>query len=215
MSIIDQISTILSHATQPLTAQEILQRYKQQYGQGQRIDKHAVNQILYRHLQPAGSATYDRNSAPPRWVWNRKEKIHSLPALAHISTDDPQMVVLVDLGNVHDCLENLVPYANSGKIHVHAFADYHFNGYGIKPPAPSTIRVHKAATHDRNAADIDLIWTVAEYCFLRKGLPSYQRYQFIVATKDDGFQSLAQTVMRTNDSLVFVPDWARLREYIE
>ena len=48
--------------------------------------------------------------------------------------DCHDVVVVVDLGNVHDCLQKLAPLAEAGEVQVRAYADLQYNGYGVNPP---------------------------------------------------------------------------------
>jgi hypothetical protein len=125
-------------------------------------------------------------------------------------------LAVVDLGNVHDTLRELVPYARSGLVQIEAFADRAYNGFGVKPLLDDVpgLRVHRAQGTDRNAADIELVW------FLCETLPDatialeHSRH-VVVATKDQGFQSLRDLVQRRGHRLTFVTQWSEMREFIE
>lgn len=122
----------------------------------------------------------------------------------------PNVVVLVDLGNTHDCLAHLVPLAEAGVVLVRAYADCSFAGYGVRPPLQATnCVVVQATAPDRNAADVELIWDVAGLCAASSR--GFHGYHFLVATKDQGFRYLKQCVESSGvHSLSFVADWPAL-----
>lgn len=119
-------------------------------------------------------------------------------------------VVIVDLGNVHDCLKNLLPLAESGLVEVIAYADMEFNGFGVKPDANGKhCVVKRATTPDKNAADVEIVWDIAQRC----GRTSVETpLCFVVVTRDHGFRSLEGLVMRTGHALNFASDWPTLQE---
>lgn len=166
------------------------------------IQKSAVNAALYALLKTGVVSKTD--GTPPMWT------LSGDPPPAVTSTFEGRRdVVMVDLGNVHDCLKELVPYAERGDCVVYGFADRAFNGYGVTPKPPPCIEVYQADSTHRNAADIALIWKVATLV----QSPSAPT-DFYVATKDQGFQSLADYV-GAEDTLTFVTNWAELRNHIE
>jgi len=120
-----------------------------------------------------------------------------------------RIVVLVDLGNTHDCLAKLVPLAEAGVLKVRAYADCKYSGFGVRPPLVATnCTVVQADGTDRNAADVELIWDVARMCFAPG--PT-EGYIFIVATKDLGFLHLKRCVETLKrHSLRFVSNWSTL-----
>lgn len=177
---------------------------------GGNIEKTAVNRQLYLMLVKQ-KVSHD-TSIPPVWrVFGPQQKAAESTPTATIP------LAVVDLGNVHDVLRELVPYARSGLAQVEAFADRAYNGFGIKPAldeVPGFLRVHRARGTDRNAADIELVW------FLCETLPDVthapeQARQVVVATKDQGFQSLRDLVQRRGHTLTFVTQWSEMREFIE
>ena len=165
--------------------------------------KKEVNSQLYALLQLG--AVNKTTAIPPLW---------SIPITEKVPVEQPDSVpggriVLVDLGNVHDCLQELSPYAARRECKVFAFADRAFNGYGITPPADAGIVVHQTTSVHRNAADLALIWTVAELVHQATG-----PLEFIVVTKDQGFHSLVDHVGNEH-SMIFVKGWEELRDLIE
>jgi hypothetical protein len=48
--------------------------------------------------------------------------------------DATSIVVIVDLGNVHDCLKRLLPLVEARRFRVRAYADLQYNGIGVNPP---------------------------------------------------------------------------------
>jgi len=148
-------------------------------------------------LSAAGRVARVPDSLPLRW------RPAAPPAAAPLS-----VVVLVDLGNTHDCLPQLLPFAEAGVLSVRAYADCNFAGYGVRPPltAPNCVVV-QACGAERNAADVELIWDVA-----RLSAEPAARHAFFVATKDQGFRHLKHCVEASGrHSLQFVADWPALQ----
>lgn len=168
--------------------------------------KTAINKILYSLLKQKNVT--QSNDTPPKWSINNNN-------LSNLKTEEkschePKLIILIDLGNTHDCLKNLVPYTAQPNIDIYAFADRAFNGYGVNPHAPSPITVFQATTPDKNAADLELI-----YICLKLILTTPFTYHFVVASKDQGFHSLQNIVERHGHKLHFVTNWEQLRQYVE
>jgi hypothetical protein len=173
-----------------------------------------VNRKLYTLLN-SNKVSRD-SSVPPVWRASCPPTSFSgiTPLLETTTLAIP--LAVVDLGNVHDTLRELVPYARSGLVQIEAFADRAYNGFGVKPLLDDVpgLRVHRAQGTDRNAADIELVW------FLCETLPDatialeHSRH-VVVATKDQGFQSLRDLVQRRGHRLTFVTQWSEMREFIE
>ena len=128
------------------------------------------------------------------------------------SAAEPRRLVVVDLGNTHDCLQELLPYARAGQLEVRAYADLAFNGFGVTPPltdAPNVV-VKQATTAEKNAADVDMIWDLA--AMLSHSEPVY----FVaIATKDQGFRRLKALAEANGHRLEFATGWSELRHYVE
>ena len=123
-----------------------------------------------------------------------------------MKASDGGVIVLVDLGNVHDCLQRLGPLAESGRVTVRAYADLCFNGFGISPPVCcDNVTVFKASSPDKNSADVQLIWDVAQLCQADTAL------RLVVATKDLGFRHLQALAAEAGHELTFVQDWGGLQ----
>ena len=98
-----------------LTAVDLAKQFESYY------TKASINDCLYRMEGDAVRKTV----GGPRPMWH----------LAGGAPPDPgpPTIVLVDLGNVHDCLAPCVRYVADGLVRAtYAFADYHFNGYGYQ-----------------------------------------------------------------------------------
>ena len=124
------------------------------------------------------------------------------------------MVVIVDLGNVHDVLQQIGPYVKAGCVNkVWAYADRQFNGYGINPPHDvPNCTVWRAFNPHTNAADNMIVWDVASTCTH----PGAQPCHFIVVTKDQGFHSIKELAEETGmHKLDFANSWEELRNLIE
>jgi hypothetical protein len=138
-----------------------------------------VNRVLYHNAAfesspgPSGSAR----------LW----KLRSIPVPEPIE-DTEFILVVVDLGNVHDALQPLHVMVEDGQVdEVWAFADKAFNGVGINPPPQlPEIKVFVAPDRHRNSADTLLIWKLKEFV----DLPTSKGAKIIVITKDQGFLTL-------------------------
>lgn len=173
------------------------------------VERSTVNKVLYRMIET--HKVVRDTSVPPVW---------SASVIPTAKQDDiikdTKIIAVVDLGNVHDSLKELVPYAQAGLIRVEAFADRAFNGFGIKPSVDDVpnMTVHRARTTDRNAADIELVWRLCELLPDATGNPD-MTMSVVVATKDQGFQALKELVQRRGHALTFVTQWTEMRELIE
>lgn len=163
-----------------------------------------VNHALYIDLKTQVNKS---ETTPPIW---------SVAGLTEnkVTGSEPSRYVLVDLGNVHDCLEPLAKYAiKDPTLIVEAYADIGFKGYGVSPPVPYPAKVFVSTAPDKNAADVKLIWNVALRAaeLAHKG----QMAHFIFATKDKGFQSVKAELEQLGHKADFVRDWSELRIFIE
>jgi len=132
---------------------------------------------------------------PAMALWRRKKAVRT--------------VVFVDLGNVHDCLQQLLPLSHADLLEVRAYADLAFNGFGVNPPIGGpNCHVHRSASADKNAADVKLIWDVAQLC------AEPEPCRFLVVTRDHGFRSLERLAAEAGHLLSFSQDWASLREQL-
>ena len=124
--------------------------------------------------------------------------------------DCHDVVVVVDLGNVHDCLQKLAPLAEAGEVQVRAYADLQYNGYGVNPPfdSPGCV-VFRAATPHKNAADTQIIWDISRLCSL-----ALKPLHLLVVTKDNGFRHLRELAEESGLSLAFAQDWSSLRSLL-
>ncbi len=118
------------------------------------------------------------------------------------------VLVCVDLGNVHDILQNMEQFRSETlEIVPIAFADCGFQGYGINPP--SSVEVIVSKTGHKNEADTAMIWWIAQF-FGKQ--PCGASYNVFVASKDQGFRSL-ETIIHDgypNAKCKFVNNWAEL-----
>ena len=168
-----------------------------------------ANRALYGLLKD-DLACKDTASPP---VWSLPVAAAACPAAGSgAAPEEPRRLVVVDLGNTHDCLRELLPYARSGAIEVRAYADLAYNGFGVTPPLGDLpgVTVSQATTAEKNAADVDMIWDLAE--LLGPGRPTY----FVaVATKDQGFRRLKALAEARGHRLEFATGWSELRHYVE
>ena len=179
------------------------------------VSKVEVNRALYA-LKDKGVLEMTPASPP---LWALKKTVPCARSLATISANgaDPRTHVICDLGCNHDCLQNLIPYAERGEITVKAYADIAFNGFGVNPaPVSNNVQVFQAATPDKNSADVRIIWDVSRLVEKTSLEEPDRRLDIFVCTKDLQFQSLKALVeMNPLHKLIFCTNWAALRMYIE
>jgi hypothetical protein len=162
-----------------------------------------ANRTLYALLKT--DEVFREGASPPLWS--------VLPlGVPSSSLTEPRRLVVVDLGNTHDCLRELLPYARAGAIEVRAYADLAYNGFGVTPALTDVpgVSVQQATTAEKNAADVDMIWDLAE--LLGPGEP---KYFVAVATKDQGFRRLKALAEARGHRLEFATGWSELRHYVE
>lgn len=168
--------------------------------------KKEVNAVLYKLVSDARAERME--GSPP--TWRAVPARFSPRAPQTRGTNEERLIVLVDLGNVHDSLDKLIPYAEAGQLEVVAYADLAYDGYGVRPPLQKqNVEVRRADTPDKNAADVDLIWDVAMHS------QSGPLLHFIVCTKDQGFRRLERKVSEAGHRMTFVTRWEELRIFIE
>lgn len=173
-------------------------------------EKITINRILYS-LKQEGLVEY-LDEKPPRWRAQKKAPLQQLQAPL-----GKKIHCVVDLGNTHDCLKNLEPYAASGALTVSAYADLAFSGYGVAPRiSVRNINVFQSDTPDRNSADVQIIWDVCRLAQQWQTEEPEQLFHIYVATKDLGFLRLKALVERYPlHRLTFVTGWDALRLHIE
>jgi hypothetical protein len=173
--------------------------------------KLVVNQRLYA-LESRGFLMRD-GSTPPRWR-RRPEERSAVQSTHREIAQSTSLVVVLDLGNVHDCLERLLPYSRAGLLTVHAFADLGSRCFGIVPSVAHEpgCTVYQATTPNRNEADVNLIWKIAEWCCsVSRDTP----LNIIVVTKDQGFRGIEELAAKAGHKLVFCDGWDTLRAFVE
>ena len=142
---------------------------------------------------------------PPLWV------VVS-PALPSEAALD---VVFIDLGNVHCCLAELLPYARLGRVQVRAYADHAYRGFGVAPSVENepNVTLSRSAAQRRNAAD-SMVWDMA--LLAEEARARGRRLRFFVVTKDLGFRAVQELASEHGShEVVFCQDWQNLRRYVE
>ena len=187
-----EIKDILSDASTHITTNDIRSKLEN------KTTKKEINRELYSLLKTGSVVRID--GTPPKWGINYVKPGES---------DNDHMKLYVDLGNVHDCLKPLCHY----DYPVKAFADSEFNGFGVNPvPDKAHIRVTKATSKHKNAADLELMWELFTDSVNEKMPTTY-----VVVTKDKGLFPLADIVPRKNPNvtLEIVSGWDELKFYVE
>lgn len=173
-----------------------------------------VNRVLYG-LKEAGAVDFAAGSPP---TWRLREGPKREAPHEHPCSGEPLMHVVVDLGNCHDCLQNLVDYAACGSMTVAAYADLAFAGFGVTPPLVTpNVQVFQADTPDKNSADTQMIWDISRLVQRVTVDHPTRKLHIVVVTKDLGFQRLKALVEAENPlhKLTFVTNWPTLRLHVE
>src|SRR5688500_242603 len=149
------VYSILKKHDSPIPAKQIRRELNNKY-----VIKE-INVALYRKLLPQKIVAMVDGPCPTWKLAMDEEEADDEGKGADNEDDDgygcKQKIVIIDLGNVHDCLQKCEDWVDAGVIaEVWAFADYNFNGYGINPPARSIkgVQVFKVEEASRNAADV-------------------------------------------------------------
>ena len=115
-----------------------------------------------------------------------------------------QMYIIVDLGNIH----NFLPFADSEngrhlfkEFQIVAFADHHFNGYGVCNRCTRNVSLHVSGS-SRNAADCAMIWFIARQTAINHPF----RSTFCILTKDKGFREIENLCLQSGSDAIFFPD---------
>lgn len=194
-------STILKHLdSNSYTSQQLFEATQ--------IPKSIINFLLDQLLKQG--IVSKETTIPPVWQLNKNFNCSKFEALEGSIPDPELTVVFVDLGNVHDVLQKLIPYIGQ-HLRVFGICDFHYNGIIPKTTLPFTqFAIHRAQEKCKNAADVLLIWKLHD--FVNAHLD--KRIQFLIVTKDDGFKYVSH-LMQKNHSCIFVKDWDTLKYYIE
>src|SRR5665647_1388589 len=100
------ILEILQKAPEALTAHEITNQFNLGGTNESRVPQSEVNRILYDLLKQDRIVT-DQQHTPPTWSMN----LANSTILPSQNNSPSTTIVLVDLGNVHDTMQHLEPYA--------------------------------------------------------------------------------------------------------
>jgi hypothetical protein len=172
-----------------------------------------LNRVLYG-MKDAGLVDFMAGS-PPTW---RVRRAPAPDPTSNPANPEPLLHVVVDLGNCHDCLQNLIEYAEHDVLTVAAYADLAFAGFGVSPTplVGRNLRVFQADTPDKNGADVQIIWDISRLVDHVHSQEPSRRMHIVVATKDLGFQRL-KALVEANPlhKLTFVTNWATLRLHVE
>lgn len=177
-------------------------------------DKLAVNKVLYS-MKEAGIVRCTTDT-PPIWQLIRPAAEAEM-ADVEAACPPPLTHCVVDLGNTHDCLPNLLPYAARGLLTVSAYADMAFRGYGISPSVSvENVCVYQSDTPHKNSADVQIVWDICRLVEKLERESPARRCHIYIATKDMGFMRLKALVERNKlHSITFVTNWQTLRMHIE
>ena len=204
----DLIIDALKSNSQCLTASELKQSIETD------ASKSEINRQLY--MLKSQQILYSTDSVPPKWhiISHGKDPSENKKS----NEIEPLLHVIVDLGNCHDCLQNLISYAEKDLITVAAYADMAYSGFGVVPPLQNikNLEVFQSQTSDKNSADVQLIWDLSRLVQRIAQEKPGRKLIIIVATKDLGFRSLQKIVQQNPDyTLIFVSNWESMRLHIE
>lgn len=180
------------------------------------VDKLEINTVLYRNPD----LFFGDQSIPVNWSLSRSP-VQMKNVNKPIST-----IVFVDLGNVHDCIKNLEPYASVDECIVVGFCDYAFTGYPTteRNYNAKNIYISRVNSPKKNAADTLLLWTCFQIIsgntsktllgpdFTKK--LTAEQLTFLVVTKDLGFQYLEDIVKSQGHKLSFCKGWQDVKLHL-
>lgn len=173
-----------------------------------------INHALYEDLRNVVCRTEGPEPAP---LWSVKNGCNKVQAEKEYIDESgcTYMIVVIDLGNVHDCLEKCVKYKAHDMIHrVIAVADSGFQGYGVKPKVEGDgIVVHRIQQSGKGNGEVELIWRIQEEC--AENNPDHRRIHFLLATRSEGLGYLSHLVSEYGHVLHFVKNANELAEYVE
>ena len=166
-----------------------------------RVDVNASIQ----NLEKNGLVFRVTNAFPIAWQQNAASPSLTPP------TSPPDTLVIIDLGNTHDCLANLMPYCRSSLVEVRAYADLHYTGY-TGDENICCFQLIRASSSAKNAADVDMIWDLAVIL----SDPRMLKKQVIICSKDKGFLSIQDKIVKLGHTFLFATHgWADLRLHLE
>ena len=174
-----------------------------------RITKSIVNKSLYSLL--ADGKIQRHEEVPPLWQCSQTACEQDFTNSEDVHGQN--LYVIIDLGNQHDCLQRLIPFAQNNIVTVRAYADKGYTGFGVNPSiSEKNVIIVQTQSPHRNAADTHLIWDICEIA-----TQADISLHFVVATKDLGFQALKDKVEACPQKhcLEFVQGWNELRYYVE
>ena len=109
-------------------------------------------------------------------------------------------IVLVDLGNVHDCLKQCEEERARGNINaVYGFANVHFNAYGVNPP-PRDPKTKVAVVKD--GVDVAIVWKACELS--HAATDAGNSLKLVIATKSHKLEPLTALVKSAGHEVRFV-----------
>lgn len=198
----------LSKQTQPVTAATLWKTASLKA-----YTRKEINHALYQDLRELVCRTEGPEPAP---LWSIR--ICDKMSVEKEEIDESgctYMIVAIDLGNVHDCLEKCVKYKAHEMIHqVIAVADNGFEGYGVKPRVEGKgIEVHHIQQPGKGNTEVALIWRILEECV--ENDPEHRRIHFLLATHSEGLKYLSHLVSKYGHVLHFVKNANQLAEYVE
>lgn len=128
------------------------------------LTKQQVNRALYNDLKTRVQKVQD---VPPRWrprIENNQRQDEAQQQEQRREKDEGDIHIFIDLGNVHDCLPEAVKLAEAytrepdgPRIHVHAYADWGYNG--SEGPACEHY-IWRAPHAGKHAADVAMVLEV-------------------------------------------------------
>ena len=205
-----------------ISARELTKRLRS-YFPGVLVKK-KVNRVLYRVLEPKGLV---QKSSDPTPLWSLiKDRGDQEEIFGTKDRDefDKGNLVVIDLGNVHDCLLHCHKLLLSGETNlwVWAYADKAFNGYGVNK---NTLEIGKKLEEDfrykmcvatgngKQGADIDIVIDLTTKLNQEKNFQKTKR--IILATKDKGLAYFRiRAKQRWGVEVIIVRDWEEMREYV-
>jgi len=202
--------TLLASRDRRMTAVEVMKEFKRQGTPKSRKD---INHTLYEYLEPSGLVIMEKTGGRPYWVvaermWTQQITI---PKESEDLSSE-RVSVLIDLGNVHDCL---VPAARLLEVDK-GFDLYGYADLGTNPPGSDIYEQYLVRENSGRPSGADIAMVMDATLLLERKKAS----TLIVLSNDKllaTFVDIARTRYSEVETILITGNkaWGELREYLE